>query len=148
MSDQWGDIGAAAATLLAGVAELSADTIEERERVTFDADRDSLPLTLLVPERERPRLHVFGGEVMMEYPLVVARITAGNLEAADVTNHGTFREAREAIRKALFVTTLEDAPDVYDCDYDPDPVVQTEGLDRLLRVSLQRFTYVTCEDRN
>ncbi len=42
MADQWGTILTAVEAALANVSELSGVTIERRERVTFDAERDTL----------------------------------------------------------------------------------------------------------
>ncbi len=139
-------------TLLSGLSELDGVVIDIREPAAVDPERDAAALAgngllLLTPEMETWKTVTMGpnAKAQLNFPLRVTFVTSGNLQFADRTVLAAKHGVREAIRLAMLkVGAIEGVPSV---TYEPEPPYDTGALEKLYRVSKQRFTALTVSAR-
>lgn len=125
---------------------LGSRTVALRPRPLYLPALDAAPLLIISPDPTRwervAGLTLKDGadnNVLYQWPVLASLVLA---DAADVTQTRWLLDMRDALRKALWVTALAGAAEVYDCDYEPNPKgVDVSGLSEASFFSVQQFTY-------
>lgn len=147
MSVYWTVLAACKAA--AEALDLGVTAVEVRKRPFYSADEgDRLPLLCLSFGHERFAEEQFSNGAWVDYPVHLTLFQAQGATLADPAQIQLLLDAREGLRLALFKPELPGAPTVIGCDYDPAPCYDTGGLDRLLDVSCQTFTFRSDEPRS
>jgi hypothetical protein len=148
-------VAVAAETALASLLEegeaLEGVTIDIREPAAVDPERDSAALAaagllILTPETEGWKTLTFG-KAQLALALRVTLVAPGNLQFADRTALAFKHSAREAIWTALLQQGVLSLDGVTGGTYEPEPAYDTGTLERLYRVSKQRFTWIATANR-
>src|SRR5262249_37373134 len=110
---------------------------------------DPLPLVTVSPGKEDDGDYFMtegaGGGVEFRWPIVVALFQSKDGSVEDPAATQWRIDRRWNAFQACGRTRLTAAPTVMDFRYDPDPHLDLAGLDQVLKVSLQLFTYRSTE---
>lgn len=107
---------------------------------------DTLPLCILVPIGWNGAEEGFEGKINIRYAVGVAMLYAGNM--ALNTTMTTILDEIDAVRRALHVTSLPTATNVFDSELDLSPLFDLEALDKNIDFALLQVNYIAAESRN
>lgn len=122
-----------------------ADLTVKVRRVPLVSRKDPLPLAVISPEQETVEYEETEEEIILKYPVRVTLFFPGNqLLEAELPQLLDFREA---IRTALFKTTLTGASTVIDCTIELNPPFDQTLWAAEYDASSIRFIYTSQELR-
>ena len=144
---------AALTPLLATGQALAGLVIDIREPAAVDTQRDQAALTagglvILTPETEGWKTLAMGNKAQLALALRVTIVTGGNLQYADRTALQLKHSRREAVRLTLLQRGVLSLGDLAGGTYEPEPAYDASALEKLYRVSKQRFVYIATGDRS
>ncbi len=125
-----------------------AVVVARRKRPFFSKDHgDVLPFVCVCPLKEVDMGWDTEKLVRWGYPVVVAILQQQGATLASATELDWQLDRRANVRDALIADGALGLSQVECFGYDPEPIFDLGGLDRILDVSLQMFTFTTDETR-
>ncbi len=133
------------------IVRASISTLEivvRKALILTEADLAVLPVCILIPSDRANANEGFEGAIIREYEVGVAVVYSDNQELDTTLYKDAAIRARATLEKALHVTSLPNAPTVYDCDLDPNPIYNADALPKDVDWSVFKLTYKSSEQRN
>lgn len=143
MSLYW-DIVAGVETVVGALSAITSNSVmvKVQKRPFFSPDHGhTLPFLSLVMTKERKAALQMEGAAWWDHPIHCVLIQTQSATVEDRTAMQLQATLRQALRDALYQTTLSGVATVYDTDYEPDAVLDLGGLDQLFDTSIQLFTF-------
>jgi hypothetical protein len=141
MSQHW-DILSGIKTTLAALPAFAAIPIRIRKRLFFSSDHgDAYPLVCLAPETEQIANETTPNVAWIDYPVLVALFQQVGATLQKESELQWQIDRRDEVRLALWKKGAPGVAAVFDANYEPAPIFDLAGLEKLHDVSVQRFTY-------
>jgi hypothetical protein len=115
-----------------------------RKRLFFSAEHgDTYPFCCLARDKDPITALQFNKGAFVDYPIYVVIFQQLGFTIGDLAQQEWQDDRRQEIFSALYKTRLVG----FDVNYDPEPVFDLAGLDKLHDISIQKFTYRVSESR-
>jgi hypothetical protein len=146
MSVGWDVVAAVESLLTASVVGLSPVlTVVVQDEFVHDVGFTKVNTLVVTGEDEEEREVSSGGRILLAYPVMVGLILPRGIRREQTQYR---KDVRQAVRRALYVTSLAGAATVRDClSYEPTPPFDRASWGDVFRVTAQRFTYLSDEAR-